>query len=34
MKIMNFQYFILFIEKENGMTKKVHIWAGKEKEEH
>ena len=31
---MNFQYFILFIEKENGMTKRVHTWAGKEKEEH
>ena len=26
--------FPIFIEKENGMTKKVHIWAGKEKEEH
>ena len=22
------------IEKENGMTKRVHTWAGKEKEEH
>ena len=22
------------IEKENGMTKKAHTWAGKEKEEH